>query len=78
MEVKRLLSVLEDHLLYRAYIMDQVCTIADMAIFPWVHQLRQGYRHKTGMYEWFVFILVSCNVVAGWFSRDVVNLYDVM
>ena len=48
MEVKRLMSVLNDHLLYREYMMNNTYTLADMAIFPWVHQLRQGYRHPSG------------------------------
>lgn len=51
MEVQRLMSVLDEHLLYREFIMDRDFTIADMAIFPWVLQLRRGYRHKAGEYS---------------------------
>lgn len=43
MEVKRLLHVLELHLTGKTYMVGEEYTIADMAIFPWVHQLRTGY-----------------------------------
>lgn len=43
MEVKRLLHVLELHLTGKTYMVGEEYTIADMALFPWAHQLRNGY-----------------------------------
>lgn len=45
MEVKRLMSVLELHLAEKTFMVGEEYTIADMAIFPWVHQLRTGYTN---------------------------------
>lgn len=42
-EAKRLLGVLEKRLEDRAHIMGDAYTIADIAIFPWVHTLRDSY-----------------------------------
>lgn len=44
MEVQRLLSVLDQHLEGKQYIMDDMYTIADMAIFPWVTAIKLGYK----------------------------------
>lgn len=65
MEVKRLLSVLDEHLRYREFIMDEQYTLADMAIFPWVHQLRRGYRHAAGQLS-MICVCVVCMVVMLW------------
>eukprot|EP00878_Enallax_costatus_P001995 GHUV01002159.1.p1 GENE.GHUV01002159.1~~GHUV01002159.1.p1 ORF type:complete len:255 (+),score=63.78 GHUV01002159.1:265-1029(+) len=43
-EVKRLLSVLENRLTGRQYIMGDDYTIADIAIFPWVNGLSAFYK----------------------------------
>ena len=45
MEVKRLMSVLELHLTGKTFMVGEEYTIADMAIFPWVNQLRIGYKN---------------------------------
>lgn len=45
MEVKRLMSVLENHLTGRIFMVGDEYTIADMALFPWAHQLRNGYKN---------------------------------
>jgi GST-like protein len=42
MEVQRLCSVLDTHLKGRTYMVGEEYTIADMAIFPWFQQLRNG------------------------------------
>jgi GST-like protein len=42
MEVQRLCSVLDAHLKGRTYMVGEEYTIADMAIFPWFQQLRNG------------------------------------
>lgn len=58
MEVQRLCSVLENHIKsspvdgaksHRTYIVGEEYSIADMAIFPWFHQLRTGYIHPSGI-----------------------------
>jgi len=49
METQRLCSVLENHLVTRKYMVGEEYTIADMAIFTWFHQLRTGYKHKSGI-----------------------------
>lgn len=46
-EAKRLLSILEQRLSERPYIVGQEYTIADMAIFPWIHCLDWAYEAKT-------------------------------
>lgn len=46
MEVKRLLSVIDKHLEYKQYVAGDEYTIADIAIFPWIFHLRQGYRFE--------------------------------
>lgn len=49
MEVQRLLSVLERHLASnggRTYLVGEQYSVADMACFPWVDQIRTGYVHK--------------------------------
>lgn len=43
-ESKRLLAVLNQRLTGRAWIMGDVYTIADIAIFPWIHILRGFYE----------------------------------
>eukprot|EP00755_Sulcionema_specki_P027137 Sspe_Gene.1747::Locus_581_Transcript_2_3_Confidence_0.400_Length_943::g.1747::m.1747/K11209/yghU, yfcG; GSH-dependent disulfide-bond oxidoreductase len=51
MEVQRLCDVLDKHLEGREYILGDEYTIADMAIFPWAHQVIRegGYKHSTGI-----------------------------
>lgn len=49
MEVQRLCSVLDQHLEGREYILGDTYTIADMACFPWFHQIvkEDGYKLET-------------------------------
>lgn len=50
MEVKRLCSVLDQHLATRKYICDTEYTIADMICLPWFEIIRStGYVHSSGM-----------------------------
>ena len=50
MDVQRHLSVLENNLADgKEYLVGGVYSLADMAIFPWVHQVRTGYPHKSGI-----------------------------
>jgi len=49
MEVQRLCSVLDLHLANRTYMVGEEYTIADIICFPWFHQLRKGYIHKSGI-----------------------------
>ena len=50
MDVQRHLSVLELHLADgKEYLVGGVYSLADMAVFPWVHQVRTGYPHKSGI-----------------------------
>jgi len=43
-EAKRLLAVLEQRLTGRSWIMGDACTIADIAVFPWVRTLINFYE----------------------------------
>jgi len=49
MESQRLLHVLETQLKGRDYIVGDHLTIADIMIFPWANQLRNGYNHSSGV-----------------------------
>jgi GSH-dependent disulfide-bond oxidoreductase len=49
METMRLLSVLDQHLEGRTYMVGDSYTIADIICFPWVHQVRTGYIHANGI-----------------------------
>jgi len=49
MEVQRLCSVLDRHLEGKTYMVGEMYTIADIAIFPWFNQLRTGYLHSCGI-----------------------------
>lgn len=49
MEVQRLCSVLDQHLAGKTYLVNEEYTIADMVIFPWFHQLLNGYKHASGI-----------------------------
>jgi len=44
MEAKRQVDVLDKHLEHKVYICDDEYTIADIAIFPWIRCLDQGYN----------------------------------
>jgi len=44
METQRLLSVLDNILSERTYLIGEEYTIADMAWWPWVNGLDQGYN----------------------------------
>jgi len=43
METKRIVDVLDKHLENKEYVCDDEYTIADMAIFPWIDCLEDGY-----------------------------------
>lgn len=43
MEAKRIVDVLDKHLENKEYVCDDEYTIADMAIFPWIRCLEEGY-----------------------------------
>jgi GST-like protein len=50
MEAQRLLSVLNNHLSTRTYMVNEEYSIADIAIFPWARYLRTGgYKHSSGV-----------------------------
>ena len=49
METQRLLSVLDNHLNGREFIVGDEYSIADIVIFPWFHHLRVGYKHPSGI-----------------------------
>eukprot|EP00607_Mallomonas_marina_P002866 CAMPEP_0182428404 /NCGR_PEP_ID=MMETSP1167-20130531/22908_1 /TAXON_ID=2988 /ORGANISM="Mallomonas Sp, Strain CCMP3275" /LENGTH=283 /DNA_ID=CAMNT_0024611305 /DNA_START=60 /DNA_END=911 /DNA_ORIENTATION=+ len=49
METQRLLSVLDNHLKGKTFIVGEEYTIADIASYPWVHQLYNGYPHSSGI-----------------------------
>ena len=69
MEVQRLLSVLDQHLASRTYLVGEEFTIADMASFPWVHQLLKGYKHPSGIdANGFLSVEKYTNVIA-WVER---------
>ena len=53
-ESKRLLGVLNERLANRIWMMGDACTIADMAIFPWVRNLLEFYEagELVGMAEY--------------------------
>lgn len=69
MEVQRLLSVLDQHLATRTYLVGEELTIADLANFPWALQLLQGYKHPSGNdARQFLTVEKYTNVVA-WVER---------
>lgn len=49
MEVQRLCSVLDQHLAKNDFLAGDEYSIADMAVFPWFHQLMTGYKHTSGV-----------------------------
>lgn len=51
MEVMRQCHVLETHLAQgdRTWLVGDQYSLADIMIFPWFHQLRVGYPHKSGL-----------------------------
>lgn len=49
MEVQRLCSVLDQHLAKNDFLAGDEYSIADMAVFPWFHQLLTGYKHSCGV-----------------------------
>ena len=59
MEVQRLLSVLDEHLEGREYMVGDAYTIADMACFPWVQTLRGKGYDRPGQPRTFDFLGVS-------------------
>lgn len=44
MEVRRLLSVMDNHLQGKTWFVGEEYTIADMACFPWVENIARGYK----------------------------------
>eukprot|EP01059_Diplonema_ambulator_P001227 TRINITY_DN1097_c0_g1_i1.p1 TRINITY_DN1097_c0_g1~~TRINITY_DN1097_c0_g1_i1.p1 ORF type:complete len:282 (+),score=98.46 TRINITY_DN1097_c0_g1_i1:46-891(+) len=46
MEVQRLCSVLDQHLEDKEYILGDEYGLADMACFPWFHQIITGYKYE--------------------------------
>uniref|UniRef100_A0A6B2LER2 Glutathione S-transferase n=1 Tax=Arcella intermedia TaxID=1963864 RepID=A0A6B2LER2_9EUKA len=69
METQRLLSVLDLHLKGRMWMVGEEYTIADMAIFPWVNQLRTGYKHKSGIGAAEFLSVESYGNVIAWANR---------
>lgn len=59
MEVQRLLSVLDQHLDGRQYMVGDSYTIADMACFPWVQTLRGKGYDRPGQPRTFDFLGVE-------------------
>ena len=59
MEVQRLLSVLDEHLEGREYMVGDAYTVADMACFPWVQTLRGKGYDRPGQPRTFDFLGVS-------------------
>jgi GST-like protein len=50
MESQRLLSVLDQHLAGKIFMVGEEYTIADMVIFPWFHHVMLvGYKHASGI-----------------------------
>ena len=49
METQRLCDVLDKHLEGREWMVGSEYSIADIVVFPWFHQLRVGYIHKSGV-----------------------------
>eukprot|EP00798_Chlamydomonas_sp_ICE-L_P004436 gene4436-14572_t len=49
MEVQRLCAVLDLHLEGKTYMVGEEYSLADIMCFPWFHQLRTGYVHKSGV-----------------------------
>ena len=49
MEVQRICDVLDKHLEGRSYLVGETYSLADIINFPWFHQLRVGYPHKSGI-----------------------------
>lgn len=69
MEVQRLLSVLDQHLASRTFLVGEEFTIADMATFPWANQLLIGYKHTSGIdANGFLSVEKYANVLA-WVER---------
>jgi GST-like protein len=48
-ELMRLLEVLDKHLEGRSYMVGDNYTIADIVCFPWIHALRSGTKHESGI-----------------------------
>jgi len=70
MEVKRLLHVLDTHLKGRTFIVGEEYTIADIACFPWAHQLLKGYVHSSGIGgDSFLSFTESYPNVVSWIER---------
>ena len=53
MEVQRLCHVLNSHMEGRTFIVGEEYSIADIICFPWFHQLRVGYKHSSGITQYF-------------------------
>ena len=76
MEVQRLLSVLDEHLEGREYMVGDAYTIADMACYPWVARYE---RHKVSLADfpevsrWFFAISQREAVVAAYQEASQVN-----
>ena len=49
MEVQRLCSVLDRHLVGKTYIVGEEYTIADIIVFPYIHGIRTAGKHSSGV-----------------------------
>ncbi len=68
MEVQRLFSVLDQHLATRTYIVGEEYTVADIVIYPWVHQI-SNYAHSSGVKAAEFLNLKSYTHVCAWDER---------
>ena len=69
MELQRLCSVLDRHLVGKTYIVGEEYTIADVVVYPWIHAIRNGYKHPSGVdADGFLTFSQYANVIA-WADR---------
>ena len=65
MEVKRLCSVLDTRLSTSIYLAGEAYSIADMAVFPWIHALLT-FQHASGVTAADVLSLGTYQHIARW------------